>query len=384
MIIMNQDILKHQLHDEYLQTYQKIELLCHNLSFFMNDDGYFQITMQDEALDLLLEAQAHQQPVEYVFGDNLQTFIYERYKECLYYDFSYGYMGIIFVFLLYFMDMIFPQLFLYHYVETEYYMFMILPIIAKVMYWLNQIFLFKIVFKIKEKILNIISYIIYFIKLIVLCYIIFYVIAQQYTEIYVGIVLAIILLLYQAKSKNRSIKEMFHDTVKKQTLSFFFEIEIISVILIFSAISRFIQPLNTTGYFVWFIPLGFIVGLTALPLKGLKGFINQENQEELLDQYLSHYQFLKTKRQMTHDIPLTKEQYFIKLQKKHQKYRKLFPIISIGLIISFILFMLSFQMSVFYILMIGYTIYALYHLYCYYHMKDMINEISRSQINIKA
>lgn len=66
MIIMNQDILKHQLHDEYLQTYQKIELLCHNLSFFMNDDGYFQITMQDEALDLLCEAQVHQQPVEYV------------------------------------------------------------------------------------------------------------------------------------------------------------------------------------------------------------------------------------------------------------------------------------------------------------------------------
>lgn len=382
---MNQKELKNQLHDKYLQTYQKIELLCRNLSFFMNNDDYFQVTMQEDALDLLLEAQTHQQPVEYVFGDNLCLSIYERYKECLYYSFSYGNFAIIFITMLYFMDLAFPRLFLYHYIETEYYVFMLFPILAKILYWLNEMILFKIIFRLNNKIIDFVSYFMYLIEILTLICITCLFVIHEHWEIYLLIIiLCLYIHIWTLKSKSQNKKHSYIKVIsqiaRKQALMIMYEIEILILILFFSWISRYIEPLNTTGSFVWFIPLALMIGLSIYPFKGLKRLKYPQDREELLDQYLSHYQFLKTKRERTHDISLTKEQYFIKVQKRHQIYRWLFPFICIGMIFCFIMFMMSFQLSLFYFIMIGYSAYALYHLYSYYHLKDMIKNVCFEQI----
>lgn len=112
-----------RLHGDYLKIYHQLEMISENFSFFLNDDDYFKISMLNDALDLLLEAESHHKDVKLIFGDDLSQYVYERYKECMTHQFSYSIMAISFVIILMIMNSMFPNLFSFHYLETEYYIF---------------------------------------------------------------------------------------------------------------------------------------------------------------------------------------------------------------------------------------------------------------------
>ncbi len=364
--------IENKLVGHYLETYEEIKGLCHNLSFFMNDDGYYQITILDETLDLLLEAQSHHQPVEYVIGDNLQKFMSLRYKECSQYQFSYGLMGIIFCILFFGLDYLFPNAFLYPYMETKYFIFLLLPLITKLLYLLNQNICLKMFFQIKKSIRETFSYILFTSESLLLVGIMVYELYHMQTNMIIYNILFFFVIIYiiysRRKNQDGGLLEWIKRISQMNTIYTIFVMEIIILLICFVWISRYISPLITTGTFQWFIPILCLVCLTILPLRGLnKAKIHYNmSQELLLDQYLSHCQFLMTRRKLTNDILLTRKEYFIKLQKKHHLYKILYPvIILLLLLLSFIMFMTSFQLSVFYIVIIGYTIYGVYNLYKY-------------------
>lgn len=126
-------------------------------------------------------------------------------------------------------------------------------------------------------------------------------------------------------------------------------LEIILIMSGFVWLSPRISPFITTTSFQWFILTLLCVYLTTIPLRGLKKkkIHYQYSETELLDQYLSHCQFFITKRKMVRDIPLTQQDYLRSLKKKHRLYRKLYPIVMITLLVSFVIFMTSFQVSIF-------------------------------------
>lgn len=373
--------IENKLEGCYLETYEEIKGLCLNLSFFMNDDGYYQITILDETLDLLLEAQIHHQPVEYVIGNDLQKYMTLRYKECSQYQFSYGLMAMIFCALFLGLDYFFPNAFLYSYMETKYFIFLLLPLIAKLLYLLNQNICLKIFFQMKQSIRHMFSYTLLVGEVLLFVGFEFYKISQMPIDKMIYNILfffvGVYIIYYRRKNQDIGLLEWLKQIAKTNTVYTIFIIEIMLLLTCFVWISRFISPLVTIGTFQWFIPILCFVYLTILPLKGLnKTKIHKGiSQETLLDQYLSHCQFLMTRRKITQDTPLTHQEYFTKLQKKHRLYKRLYPIMVILLLLSFIIFMTSFQMSVFYIVIMGYTVYGLYNLYQYHCIVNKVDDV---------
>lgn len=370
-----------QLTGEYLEKYEEIEALCQNLSFFMNDDDYYKIVILNETLDLLLEAQQHHQPVSYVLGHDLQKFIYLRYKECSQYSFSYGNMGIIFFGVFCLFKYLFPNAFTYHLMETEYYVFLLLPLITKFFYFLNQNICLNMFFRLKKNIRESISYGIFGLEMIGIVIIVIQSLFKMEIDVLIYNVLffsCVILIIYSKRQhKEINFFEWFNKTAKSHTIYTLFVIELIIFLVLSAWFSHYLWPLVTTGTFQWFIPTLVCVLLTTIPLKGLnkKSIHYHCDVEELLDQYLSHCFFLITKRKMTNDIPLTYEDYFVKLQKKHHYYKKIFFFHILFLLISFMMFMTSFQFSLFYFIIIGYFIFGVFNLYKYGCIFNKIDQI---------
>lgn len=78
---------------------------------------------------------------------------------------------------------------------------------------------------------------------------------------------------------------------------------------------------------------------------------------------------------MTNDIPLTYEDYFVKLQKKHHYYKKIFFFHILFLLISFMMFMTSFQFSLFYLIIIGYFVFGVFNFYKYGCIFNKIDQV---------
>lgn len=156
-------------------------------------------------------------------------------------------------------------------------------------------------------------------------------------------------------------------------------LELVLLISLFGLLSRYLHPIETYGFFPLFIPTLIISILSSLLMKDLGKKIIKD-KENLLEQYLSHYYFLKMKRELTQDILLTKKEYFLRIQKRNRFCKKCFPLIVILQILFFVMFMFSFQFSVIYFIVIGYVIYAFYQFYRYGLIKNMIDEVCQSQL----
>lgn len=313
---MNNKELVAKLDGEYAKIYEKIAVLCHNLSFFMDDSDYFKIDILDETLDLLLEAKVNNQPVEVIFGNDLYQFITNRYKLC--YDYSYSYF--IFFIVLFVINRIINNTLgsvsSFYQIGIEYYLLLLTPIISRVLYLFNQWLCLKVLFKMKIVINTVIARCVFIGESILL---------------------------------------------------------IISMRLIYS----YLTPLSVNDVSGWFIASLLFAYLSTLLLKGLKKskLIYQGDHEELLDQYLTHCHFIKTRRQVLKDIPLTNQDYFNKLQKRHKYFKLFFPLLVIGQIITLILTIQTVQLSIFYTVIVYYNLRAFYNYYRYYQIKDMIDNI---------
>lgn len=370
-----------KLKGKYLDAYDYIKIICKNLTFFMNDDEYFEIAICEDSLDLLLEAQGHNQPVDYVLGKDLQKNIYLRCKEYSQYSFSFTNMAIVFIFLLMLFNYMFPNAFSFHYMEIEYYVLLLLPILSKFLFLFNQHVCIKMFFQFKSKTRLLIAYVLCFIECVIVfglgVYILYLINAKMVVYNALLIILGMYLLYFKRRNKEISLIESINDYVKTRIVHYLFMVELILVIIVFAYLSRFIPVLDTTGSFSWFIPTLLMVLLSTIPLKGLKKSNIKNNEENILDQYLSYFQFLKTKREFMKDIPITQEVFFTKLQKKHQIYKCLSPFVFIALVICFGIFMTSFQLSVFYIIIIGYMGYALYNFYKYLLIVSKIDNVCK-------
>lgn len=313
---MNNKELVEKLDGEYAKTYKKIAVLCQNLSFFMDDSDYFKIDILDETLDLLLEAKENNQPVEVIFGNDLYRFIINRYKLC--YDYSYSYFTFFMVLFVInrVINNILGSVSSFYQIGIEYYLLLLTPIVSRMVYLFNQWSCLKVLFKMKIVINTIIA-----------------------RCIFVG---ESILL-------------------------------IISMRLIYS----YLSPLSLNDVSGWFIASLLFAYSSTLLLKGLKKskMIYQGDHEELLDQYLTHCHFIKTRRQVIKDIPLTNQDYFTKLQKRRKYFKILFPLLVIGQIITLILTLQTVQLSIFYTVIVYYNLRAFYNYYRYYQIKDMIDDI---------